>query len=63
MTLRTLSIAGVNEALEKAEKLVKLIAEARTLAGELASSLDGLRFEVWLVHKEGTKHETQAFFQ
>lgn len=41
-------ICGIKEATEAAEKLYQKINEAKTLAGELASLIDGLELEVKL---------------
>ena len=38
--------AGLDEATEKAQQLVEKLKEARTLAGELASMLDGLEINI-----------------
>lgn len=45
-TTTKVTLVGVDEAVKKAEQLVKLLKEARTLAGELASSLGDLRLEL-----------------
>jgi len=41
-----IGISGIDEAIEKADKLVKAIEEARTLVGELASMLEGLEITI-----------------
>lgn len=38
--------AGLDESIERAQQLVEKLKEVRTLAGELASSLDKLEIEI-----------------